>query len=82
MGIINHYSMLWGGAIVFGFALIYFLRKGFRPRAGLMLGAIALLLVGGWLFVRPEQATTTQMEAFKANLGQGKAVLLELQSPY
>jgi len=82
MEIINHYSMLWSGVLILGVAAFFFLRKGYEPKSGFKLVALAAILLVGWLILRPEQASTTEFGQFKAELGQGQIVLLELQSPY
>ena len=82
MEIINHYSMLWSGVLILAVAAFFFLRKGYEPKNGLKLVGITAILLVGWLVLRPEQASTTELAQFKAELGQGQIVLLELQSPY
>ena len=82
METINHYSMVWGGLIILGMAVFFMLRRGFKPKDGIKLIALALDLLVAWLFLRPQQASATELEQFQAQLGQGQAVLLEMQSPY
>ncbi len=82
MSLINHYSMLWGGVLILVLAAYTLLRKGFQPKRGLVLVVLGAALVAAYLFLRPDQASTTEMSAFRAELGSGQAVLLELQSPY
>ena len=82
MEIINQYSMVWSGVIILGAAAFFILRKGYKPASGLKLIGIAVVLVVGWLILRPQQASTTELTQFNAELGQGTSVLLELQSPY
>jgi len=82
MEIINHYSMLWSGVLILGVAAFFILRKGYEPKSGFKLAALAAILLVGWLVLRPEQASTTEFAQFNAELGQGQFVLLELQSPY
>ena len=82
MEIINHYSMLWSGVLILAVAAFFILRKGYEPKKGVMLAVLAAILLVGWFVVRPEQASTTELAQFEAELGQGQIVLLELQSPY
>ena len=82
MVIINHYSMIWGGVIILGLVAFYLLRKGFKPKDGLKLLVLAVALFVIWLSLRPQQASTTELEQFQAEIGQGQAILLEMQSPY
>ncbi len=82
MVIVNNYSMLWGGILILGLAVFFLLRKGSRSKNGLKLILIAAALFVSWLVLRPDQATISEITQFKGELGQGQAVLLELQSPY
>ncbi len=82
MVFINQYSMVWSGVLILGVAAYFLLRRGYKPESGLKLVGIAAVLVVGWLILRPQQASTTGLTQFKAELGQGQSVLLELQSPY
>ena len=82
MSLINHYSMLWGGVVILALAAYVLLQKGVQPKRGLLLVVLGAALVVAYLFLRPDQASTTDMSAFQAELGSGQAVLLELQSPY
>ena len=82
MEIINQYSMLWGGVIILGLTAFFLLRKGFKRKDGIKLLLLAIALLSVWLILRPQQASTNEMADFQAQLGQGQAVLLEMQSPY
>jgi membrane protein implicated in regulation of membrane protease activity len=82
MEIINNYSMIWSGVIILVLAAYFLFRRGIKLQKGLVLIVIAAVLVGGWLVLRPQQASTTEMVQFEAEFGQGRFVLLELQSPY
>ena len=79
---INLYSMVWGGLIILGMAVFFILRRGFKPRDGIKLIALTLALLVAWVLLRPQQASTTELAQFQAQLGQGQAMLLEMQSPY
>lgn len=80
--LINHYSMIWSGIFVLVLAALFVFRKGFQLNKVLLLIGIAAVLLAGWFILRPQQATTTELVQFNAELGQGRSVLLELQSPY
>lgn len=82
MEIIIQYSMLWGGLFILGLAAFMLLRKGFKPKDGIMLFVLAVALFIGWLVIRPEQASTNELVEFQSQIGQGQAVLVEMQSPY
>ncbi len=82
MEIINNYSMIWSGVLLLGLAAFLIFRKGIQLQKGLLLIGIGAVLLGGWIVLRPERASTTELAQFKAELGQERSVLLELQSPY
>ena len=82
MEIINHYSMLWSGIFVLGLAAFLLFRKGLKARRGLILILVAGGLMAGWFVMRPDPASAADMVQFEAELGTGRNVLLELQSPF
>jgi hypothetical protein len=82
MGIINHYSILWAGIFILGLVAFWMLRKGFKLKDGIKLVVLALVLLVIGLFLRPQQASTTELTQLQAEIGQDQAVLLEMQSPY
>lgn len=82
MEIVNQYSMLWGGVFILGFAAFMFMRKGFKPRDGIILLVLTGALFAAWIFIRPEHANTDELSDFRSQIGQGQAVLVEMQSPY
>ena len=82
MILINQYSIVWSGVIVLGLAAFFLLRRGSKPRNALILLLLAVALVAGYFVIRPEEPTTTELVRFEEELGQGRAVLLELQSPF
>lgn len=82
MVLINQYSILWSGVIILGLAAVFLLRRGFKPRNALILLALVVVLVAGYYLIRPETPTTSEMVRFEEELGQGRYVMLELQSPF
>jgi len=74
--------MLWSGVIILSVAAFVFFRKGIKPKYGIKLLALAVALFVAWLALRPEQATTNELAEFQSQIGQGQAVLVEMQSPY
>jgi len=74
--------MLLGGIAILGLATFVFLRKGFKPRDGIVLLLLTIALFAVWMFIRPEQANTDELADFRSQIGQGQAVLVEMQSPY
>ncbi len=82
MEIINQYSILWSGILILGAAAFFLLRKDYSLKSSLKVVGIAAVLLVGWLVIRPQEASTTELAQFKAEIGQGQSVLLELQSPY
>ena len=82
MEILNQYSMLLSGIFILGLAALVFLRGGINLKNGIGLLAVALALFAAWLVLRPEQASTNELAEFQSQIGQGQAVLVEMQSPY
>jgi len=82
MQIFNQYSMLLSGIFILGLAAFVFLRKGIKPKDGIKLLILAVVLFVTWLALRPEQASTNELTDFQSQIGQGQAVLVEMQSPY
>ena len=74
--------MLLSGIFILGLAAFVLLRKGIKPKDGITLFVLAVALFGIWLFLRPEQASTSELTEFQSQIGQGQAVLVEMQSPY
>jgi hypothetical protein len=82
MQIVNQYSMLWAGIFIVVLAAFVFLRKGIKLNNGIWLFAVLAALFASWLFLRPEKASTNELAEFQSQIGQGQAVLIEMQSPY
>ncbi len=82
MQVINHYSMLFSAVFIFGVTAFFLLRDGYAPKDGLILIMITAVLIGGWLILRPKQGSADGNGQLEAEIGQGHAVLLELQSPF
>lgn len=82
MQIFNQYSMLLSGIFILSVVAVVLLRKGIKPKDGIKLLALAVVLFVTWLILRPEQASTTELGKFQSQIGQGQAVLVEMQSPY
>jgi len=82
MQIFNQYSMLLSGIFILGLAAFVVLRKGIKPKDEIMLLALAAALFVVWQFLRPEHASTNELGDFQSQIGQGQAVLVEMQSPY
>ncbi len=82
MNLINHYSMLLAAAVILGATAFFLLRDGYQPRDGIVLIVVAVVLVVGWLALRPRPGSPDDVARFQSTLGQGEHVLLELQSPF
>ena len=82
MEAVNQYSMLWGGVFILGFTAFMFLRKGFKPSDGIILLVLTIALFAVWMVIRPDRANTDELSEFQSKIGQGQAVLVEMQSPY
>jgi hypothetical protein len=82
MTIINQYSMIWSAVIIVGLAGFFLLRKGVTLRRLLIVLGTGAVFFGGWLTLRPDPASTNNLNDFQAELGNGVTILLELQSPF
>lgn len=82
MDLINHYSMIWSGIFVLGLIAFFLLRDGFKVSDALILAVVLVGLGVGWLILRPARGTEASAPQMLAEVGQGQAVLLELQSPF
>jgi len=79
----NQYSLLWI-VIVFLIIVGFFLfRKNRRLPEIIAFLVICVGLLVAWLFIRPVQTPLSDTAAqVRAQIGAGKPVLLEFQSPY
>ena len=82
MQLINHYSMVWFGVFVIGLVAFFLLRDGFKRSDAFILIAVLVGLSAIWLILRPERGQSSPSSELFADVGQGLAVLLELQSPF
>lgn len=82
MQLINHYSMLWSGSFVFVLIAYFLLRDGFKVNDALILIAVLVGLSAIWLVLRPQSGQREKTFSLLSEVGQGQAVLLELQSPF
>jgi len=80
--IFNQFSFILGGLILLGAAALLLLRRGFTPIKGLLLLALALLLVGAWVVLHPAAPSQMTADQIRAQIGAGRPVLLEFLSPY
>ena len=78
MQLINHYSMLWSGIFAFGLVSYFLLRDGFKLSDALILIFVLVGMSAIWLILRPKRGQLSSL----TEVGQGQAVLLELQSPF
>lgn len=62
---------------------IAILSRRARQQEFIWVGALALLMVAGWVAIRPTQTPLMDdAKEVQAMIGAGKPVLLEFQSPY
>jgi hypothetical protein len=77
---------LYSAALLFIFIILLagfvLLRKGASRGRVALLVLIGLGLVAGWWLVRPQQTPHADTAALQGQIGAGKPVLLEFQSPY
>ncbi len=82
MELINHYSMILSAIFVVGMTAYFLLRDGYKSADGMILLVVMAVMIGGWLLLRPKPGSDDGLAQFQAELGQGRAVLLEMQSPF
>jgi len=82
MQIINQYSLIIFGLVGLLVAALVLMRFGKGRGRVAVLAAVALVLLAGWLVVRPTATPAAAVNQVRAQIGQGLPVLLELQSPY
>ena len=82
MSLINHYSILWGFAIVLIPLAFFLLRDGAKKKDFIILGGVAVLCLGTLFLIGPEPGSKESASALREQIGQGQPVLLELQSPF
>src|SRR5512140_988988 len=81
--ILNQYSFLISAVFLWLLlALLLLRRKAGRKRGAIVLGGLALFMLGLWLLVRPIQSGSPDPAAVRAQIGTGMPVLLEFQSPF
>ncbi|MRR31201.1 LPXTG cell wall anchor domain-containing protein [bacterium] len=80
----NQYSFLLAGILLLLLAggLLAWRRRGLRAREAILLLLVAAVIGLGWLASRPSQAASVNADQMRSQVGQGKALLLEFQSPY
>ncbi len=83
MTVLNYYSFLILSVLIFGVlaAVVLHAQRGWREY--LMLGGVAVILLGAWLVLHPRQSPlSADAGAVRDEIGAGLPVLLEFQSPY
>ena len=79
---LNQHSFLVAAALALVVLAALLLRDGLRPADLIALGALCLGLALAFALLRPTANANAQADAVRAQIGQGKPVLLEFQSPY
>ena len=77
---LNHYSFLMTMVFLWALAAWQLLRKDRNQQRWLVFGGITVVLLLGYLVLRPAQATNADAEGIRAQIGAGQPVLLEFQS--
>lgn len=81
--IFNQYSLLWIVVVILIAVGFFLFRKNRRIPEIIAFLVICAGLVIAWLFIRPVQTPLSETAAeVRAQIGAGKPVLLEFQSPY
>ena len=82
MNPINLYSSVLVGLVVLALAGRFLLRHGVSVESVLALVLLAAGLFAAWWATRPSQTQHKGLAQLRSQIGAGKYVLLELQSPY
>ena len=77
----QHSFTILGGAAVLVLAVVL-LRDGAQPGDLVALGALILGLAISFALFNPRRSTVSDSEQVLAEIGAGRPVLLEFQSPY
>jgi hypothetical protein len=77
----NQHSFLVAAAIALFLLAALLLRDGLQPADLLALGALCLGLALAYALLRPGGSPRTQAQDVRRQIGQGRPVLLEFQSP-
>lgn len=80
----NQFSFLLAGTFVLGLAGILLRRHqhGLHRREIGILLLVAGIIGLGWLAFKPRNLTSLSSQQVRGQIGQGKPVLIEFQSPY
>ncbi|HLE23362.1 MAG TPA: hypothetical protein VI701_03565 [Anaerolineales bacterium] len=78
----NQHSFLVAAAAALLLLAAVLLRDGLRPADLVALGALCLGLALAYALLRPGEGTRAQAQELRRQIGQGRPVLLEFQSPY
>jgi len=81
--IYNYYSFLWLALALTGVAALVLLTHHPTSKEFLSFGVIVAGLVVSWVMLHPRQTPLLEdARAVQAQIGAGRPVLLEFQSPY
>ena len=82
MSLINHYSILWGVALLFGLFAYFFRNDETKKKYLRIIAGISVVLLALWFSMRAQTGSTETASVLRQQIGQGEPVLLELQSPF
>ena len=82
MSLINHYSILWGVLFLFGILAFLVRKDEARKKKLRIIAGISVVLLAIWFSMRTQTGSTEAAAVLRDQIGQGQAVLLELQSPF
>ncbi len=80
--LINHNSYLLIAALIWVSTSAFALKKMSSPGNYFLIIGLGLVLAILFNFVQPKQANVSEENPIESQIGNGQAVLLELQSPY
>ena len=79
---LNQHSFLFAAMVALVLLAVFLLRDGIQGSDLVALGALCLGLALAYALLQPGESTQRQAADARAQIGQGRPVLLELQSPY
>lgn len=79
---INQHSFVLGALLLLLVAALFLFRQRVSPGDLIVLAALAAALLIGWTVLKPSQTVGGEVAEVQAQIGAGKPVLLEFQSPY
>lgn len=82
MQFLNQYSFLLTAVVSIGILAIVLLRDGVRGSDLVALASLTIGFIAAFWLLRPSPSSVSSAEQLLSQIGDGRPVLLEFQSPY